>query len=135
MPRKDLTARNEYMRDWRKKHSNNRKAGDKIYRETHKEERAKYVKANFHNIRNNYLVKTYGITLEDYNKTFNEQEGKCAICHRHQSTLKKPLCVDHNHKTGKIRALLCNKHNLMLGQFADNADELIAGGNYLKKYE
>jgi hypothetical protein len=40
-------------------------------------------------------------------KCLNEQEGKCAICQRHQNELTRTLCVDHDHKTNKVRALLC----------------------------
>lgn len=53
----------------------------------------------------------YGITLEDYNRMFNEQEGKCFICH-----LNKKLVIDHCHKTGKVRKLLCHGCNIILGK-------------------
>lgn len=39
------------------------------------------------------------------------QEGKCAICKRHESEFKRRLSVDHNHKTGKVRGLLCFQCN------------------------
>ncbi len=62
---------------------------------------------------------TYGITVEDYNAMFIEQRGRCAICGKHQSSLNRVLCVDHNHDTGKVRALLCNGCNTLVGA-ADN---------------
>ena len=74
----------------------------------------------------------YGITLDDYNKMFNEQEGKCAICQRHQNELKKILYVDHDHKTGEVRGLLCKNCNVALG-FYEKYDTQIFE-KYLKKY-
>jgi hypothetical protein len=61
------------------------------------------------------LKTTYGITLEDYNVLFIEQQGCCAVCGRHQSEFQKSLCVDHNHGTGDIRGLLCVTCNFAIG--------------------
>lgn len=72
------------------------------------------------------------INLKDYENMFNEQEGKCAICKRHQSEFKKRLVVDHNHKTGKIRGLLCSPCNRMLGQVGDSFTILRNAIEYLK---
>ena len=63
------------------------------------------------------LKKIYGITLEKYEQMFKEQEGKCAICGIHQDTLKRSLCVDHNHTTNKVRELLCKKCNTALAYY------------------
>jgi uncharacterized DUF497 family protein len=60
-------------------------------------------------------LKKFGITLEDYNKMFFEQEGKCFICNKHQSEEERALAVDHNHRTGKVRHLLCMKCNMVVG--------------------
>lgn len=65
--------------------------------------------------RNNSLRFSYGISLDDYNKLFAAQNGKCAICNKHQSREYRALCVDHNHATNKIRGLLCNNCNKNLG--------------------
>jgi len=86
--------------------------------------------------RKNYMLQWYhGITLEDYNKKFEEQKGKCAICGMHQTELKRPLVVDHDHKTGKMRGLLCNLCNWGLGSFQDNIVFIENGINYLLKYK
>ena len=55
--------------------------------------------------------------LKRYNKLFHSQGGRCAICKRW--THPKPLCVDHDHKTGKVRGLLCTRCNIKLGQWHD----------------
>lgn len=56
--------------------------------------------------RDKYLVKTYGITLAQYTELLKAQKNKCAICRKHNDE-KRNLAVDHNHKTGEIRGLLC----------------------------
>jgi hypothetical protein len=61
------------------------------------------------------LKRNYNITIEDYNKLFEKQQGKCAICGKHQNELKRKLAVDHNHITGEIRGLLCGNCNKILG--------------------
>lgn len=60
-----------------------------------------------------YRLKTrYGITLEQYNELFTKQEGRCAVCKRHQSELKTRLVLDHDHQSKEIRSLLCSHCNL-----------------------
>lgn len=51
-----------------------------------------------------YLVRTYGITIFQWDELFEKQGGRCALCGRH-SVLG--LAVDHSHKTGTVRGLLC----------------------------
>ena len=61
------------------------------------------------------LQKTYGITIADYDRMHEEQQGQCAICGRHQSVLSYRLYVDHDHETGKVRQLLCSSCNALVG--------------------
>lgn len=70
--------------------------------------------------KNTNLKKNYGITLDDYNRMFQEQNGCCKICGKHQQDLKASLHVDHNHMTGKVRGLLCHHCNVGIGHFEDN---------------
>lgn len=63
---------------------------------------------------NAYLIKTYKITLEDYNELLNKQDNNCIGCGRHKSEFNKRFAVDHNHKTGKVRGLLCSECNLII---------------------
>lgn len=62
----------------------------------------------------------YGISLEDYNNMFNDQEGCCKICKKHQSELKSKLNVDHCHRLNLVRSLLCNQCNQALGLLKEN---------------
>jgi len=77
-------------------------------------------------------IKEHGLTLEQYQEMYDEQNGCCAICSIHQNELKQALCVDHNHQTNKIRGLLCGKCNRGIGYLNDNIDLLQAAINYLK---
>lgn len=64
---------------------------------------------NAEKAREAHLKYTYGITTEDYNQMLKEQDGKCAVCGKPPKTMR--LAVDHCHKTGKIRGLLCSYCN------------------------
>ena len=54
-------------------------------------------------------------TSIDYDWAYQVQQGRCKICKRHQSDIGKRFHVDHDHKTGKFRALLCFNCNKQLG--------------------
>lgn len=66
-------------------------------------------------IRSNKLKNRYGISLIDYEELFNKQNGLCKICGK-----EKELHVDHSHKTGEVRGLLCHRCNNGLGCFDDS---------------
>lgn len=70
------------------------------------------------------LFYKYGITKDVYDSFYDEQHGCCAICGIHQSDLKQSLSVDHDHRTGRIRGLLCCDCNFGLGRFKDDLDIL-----------
>jgi hypothetical protein len=74
------------------------------------------------------LRKVYGITLEDYDARLALQKGVCAICKQPDS---QALSVDHDHKTKRIRGLLCGSCNLGLGSFRDDKTRLKAAILYL----
>jgi len=84
-----------------------------------------------------------GFSYSDYRYLYDKQDGKCAICstHMEMSTTRdskvkvtKVANVDHNHETGKVRALLCNGCNKMLG-CGGNSETLKKGAAYLDYYE
>ena len=76
------------------------------------------------------LKQKYGISVEEYDRMFKEQQGKCYLCNNEHS--RRPLNVDHCHKTGKIRKLLCDKCNLALGLVDDSVELLENFIRYLK---
>lgn len=78
--------------------------------------------------RERHLVRKYGVTLARYQELFDAQGGKCAICGKVQS---RALDVDHCHKTGRVRGLLCTSCNRMIGHAGDNAANLRRAAEYL----
>lgn len=82
----------------------------------------------------------YGITSEEYDAMFAEQKGACPICEAtdmptdKRTGRKKPLEVDHDHKTGRVRKLLCPTCNNGLGCFKDDLALLHNAIAYLKSF-
>lgn len=66
------------------------------------------------------LKETYGLTSAEYDVVLAWQKKRCAICGKHQSEVKYSLHVDHDHKTGKVRGILCAGCNTGLGYFEKN---------------
>lgn len=85
------------------------------------------------------LKKRYNIKIEDYNKMLAEQSGVCAICNRQETQIRlgkvQSLGVDHDHKTGKIRGILCAKCNTLLGKAEDDINILNSAIDYLTKHK
>lgn len=83
--------------------------------------------------RSRALRRRYGISLVDYERMLQEQRGLCRICCKVPTG--RGLVVDHNHKTGKVRGLLCWRCNYGLGWFHDEAQWFHAACEYLKEGE
>jgi hypothetical protein len=71
-----------------------------------------------------HIERTYGLTSAEYEALLQKQNGRCAICCEEvitaEGSLAKAAVVDHYHKTGKVRGILCNHYNRALGLFRDN---------------
>jgi DNA-binding transcriptional MerR regulator len=80
------------------------------------------------------LVKNYGITLEDKKEMLESQDNKCAICGEKLTLLGRGTHVDHDHETGRIRAILCNKCNAMLGNANEDIEILQKAIKYLSRF-
>jgi len=72
----------------------------------------------------------YGMTLEEYESIIRAQQERCAICGEH---MNQPH-VDHDHKTGKVRGLLCRRCNPALGGFKDDPRILMRAIAYLEQH-
>lgn len=70
----------------------------------------------------------YGITEEQYNELFKQQNGQCAVC---KETVK--LVVDHCHFSGEVRGLLCHFCNTGLGCFRDDPERLAQAIEYANR--
>ena len=92
-------------------------------------------------IRTRNLIRDFNITKAQYNQMLAEQNHKCAICSidesnnavSHISRKPRKMALDHCHKTGKIRGILCSKCNIGLGYFSDDPIILTKAIEYLNK--
>lgn len=116
----------ETSKIWRKNNPERVKASAKKFRES---ESGKIAILDWQ------LKIRYGIPIDKFNEMFNNQKGCCAICGIHQSMLKKRLGVDHSHKTGEIRELLCNPCNTSLGNFNEDIELIHKAIEYLEKHQ
>lgn len=96
------------------------KARDKAYRERNKVHHA--------GIR---MEKVYGITRADYDALLKKQKGRCAICRQFET--RRALDIDHCHKKGKVRGLLCISCNHLLGNARDSIKTLQMAILYLRR--
>lgn len=92
-------------RTYYQKHKDAVKAYQRNWYRTHKQAQ-----------RNSWLKKKYGITVETFDRMVAKQKGACGIC-----GARFPLVVDHDHRTGGIRGLLCSTCNSRLGHFENLA--------------
>lgn len=84
-------------------------------------------------MRQNYdLLRRHGITVEEYESMFTAQSGACAICRTESSP--RGLFVDHDHRSGRVRGLLCSTCNTGLGMFSDDAGLLEDAMYYLRRH-
>ena len=79
--------------------------------------------------------KKYGITEQIYEEERKKQNFSCLICENHEDTeFLGKLNIDHDHKTGKYRGLLCTNCNLGLGKFKDEPKLLKKAIEYLNAH-
>jgi Recombination endonuclease VII len=104
-----------------------------------KKAQAKYRKTEKYKIsmRNSRYKRIYGITLDEYNQMLEEQNFVCKICHCPETSIGfggevKSLAIDHCHDTGKVRGLLCDRCNHLLGLAKDSTKVLQNCIKYLK---
>lgn len=125
-------AHPEKVREWEKRH-----------RERHREARKKSVRdwqqRNRSHTRAYNLRRNFGITPEEYDRLRASQAGRCAICGQPETMKSRkghplPLCVDHDHTSGKIRGLLCNSCNIAIGNLRDDPGRCLAAANYLEHH-
>lgn len=87
--------------------------------------------------RRNKLKQYYGLSLEQYNEMHTAQGGVCYICKEPEKNVTRHgdvrmLAVDHDHKTGTVRKLLCTHCNTLIGLANDDIDRLHAVIAYLE---
>lgn len=122
-------------------HQNREKilARKQSYRDARSEEinrkRKDHYLQNKEQIRERVLIKKYGITLEQFDALLVVQNGRCAICGgREPGGRYGQWYVDHDHITGIVRGLLCNRCNISLGKFEDDPDLLEKAAAYVRAH-
>ena len=91
-------------------------------------------------LRTQHLMRQYKMTPEQWQGLYDSQEGKCAICccaemkYNNKSKTTQKLCADHDHTTGKVRGLACNRCNTILGRVNEDVNLLRAMLAYLERH-
>ena len=87
-------------------------------------------------VRENQLKRDYNLTLDQYNKMLADQNGCCKGCGIKFDVNIKSLTphVDHCHKTGKVRGLLCNYDNTIIGYANEDTARLSKLIEYIKEH-
>jgi hypothetical protein len=82
--------------------------------------------------RNSHLLKTFGLTVDEWDAMFAAQGGVCAICKEPPTDPRGyAMHTDHDHSTGEVRGILCHSCNNGLGNFRDRSELLIRAAEYL----
>ena len=103
---------------------------NQCYQRKHREENIQAYRASARR----YIYKKYGIEEEFFEDLLKVQDYKCAICPNNLVDVDgypKYACVDHDHKTGKVRGLLCVACNTGIGHLKDNPTLCVKAANYL----
>jgi len=123
MPHKDSLKNKQYQKEYYfRNRAKKLKARKLLYMNT---------PYNVRLAKNNALKHAYKITVEDYDKKLKKQNYCCAICNKHRDEFKRNLSVDHDHKTGKVRSLLCIICNTNVGVVEDKLEMI---QKYLNKH-
>jgi len=110
-------------------------------KECSKKRKKNWYETNKIETRIRYIAQKYGLSKRDYEMLLDKQESVCAICGKPEtsidgkSKITKSLAIDHDHKTGKVRGLLCWKCNAMIGYAKDDINILKSAIKYLKNNE
>jgi len=124
--KKKKAASKEYHKVWREKNRVSIRKKGRAYRKKHLEQCKEWAYK--------HCLKKYGMTLDDYYIMFAEQQGKCAICGKVWAVGMNRFHIDHNHKTGKVRGILCPYCNTRLLRFLwDNKVRATGLVRYLQK--
>jgi hypothetical protein len=131
MPIRDREKKLKYMREWGRAHRMDPefKKKERVRTDAWKKDNPKSVLA--------LLLRTrFGMTLEAYEWILASQGGVCAICRKPPVSRgrRSParLSVDHDHKTDRIRGLLCGPCNRVLGSVKDSPEVLRQAAEYLE---
>ncbi len=115
-------CQSEYGKEWRKKNRDKNRGYCK-----------KYYSGNKHKWRARFYQSKYGMTIQEIDELLKSQNGICPIC-RTAFKNTKLMSLDHDHTTGKLREILCNKCNTALGLLDEKIDRFERAIQYINKW-
>jgi hypothetical protein len=133
----------EVVREYTKKYNSNNRGAIAIKSRAFREKNKERLKARAEELRKlnpekfketqfaGHIKRRYGLTVDRYKQIMFEQNGGCAICKRPFSGMKQRPHIDHSHKTGTVRGILCNPCNSGIGYFHENIERMISGIEYV----
>lgn len=127
-PKQYNEASRKYQRDWRKKNPESYAAARKKFNEKNRDKILKSKKEA-------RLWKQYGMTTARYDQMVKEQGGLCLVCGDPPRGRFKKLHIDHCHKTGKVRGLLCVGCNRAAGYLSDDHIRARSLADYLEHHQ
>lgn len=110
---------NAYAREWRSRNKDRYREYER-QRHANNPDRVWAVNIRLH----------YGVSVDDYQRMYDDQRGCCAICF---APFAGKGCIDHDHDTGRVRGLLCKPCNLAVGQMMDSPERLRSAADYLER--
>ena len=124
----NLEKSRTYSREYQRQHKRVRPPGAR---------RAEYLRKKGQ-YQNRFLLRRYGITLDQRNQMFANQGGRCAACGcvmtLTEGNIKTAAHIDHDHSTGCVRALLCARCNIVLGQCRESIEILLSLVEYVRSH-
>lgn len=134
---RDLAKKQAYMKEYYLKNRDKAIIARKKHYEANRElciERSRiWTLNNKRRRKHNTLMASHGISIEVYEEMLHNQDNKCFCCGISHLDIPNGLYVDHCHKTGKVRGLLCSTCNLGIGYAKDNVEILKNMIKYLEK--
>lgn len=132
-------TRTERHRRWAKANREHLRAYQRRWRAANKDRVREYNKNHRHyydpvKARAKALRRKFGITQEQYEAMRAAQKNRCAICATNRPGGKGDWHVDHDHRTKRVRGLLCQNCNVGLGNFKDSPERLRSAAKYLKLF-
>lgn len=112
-----------YARKWRERNLERARKNGKRYYENNKDRIAELNRRG--------RIRAYGITPEEYDRMLLAQDKCCALCRR---LLETRICIDHDHATGQVRALLCVSCNSGLGDLQDDPELMRRAAEYVERH-
>ena len=142
-----LKCKREYAKNYKKNNKHKIKKRVQEDREKNPEKWKKIYKVQYKKDCEKYgallslkkVCDSRGITIEEYQEMVNKQDNKCAICFQKEARKDSRksgeflrLCIDHCHKTNKVRGLLCHACNTAIGKFKDSTVTMLRAIRYIK---